>query len=240
MCNHTFNSRLAPLDNQHVEEIVGQFPRHESFIRQAARILKENLTPQVNLLVALVVFKEQLSQGARGIFSKYGDVLYAPLSIVGRTGNHEWTRFRPQPVGELHSSFLSFMMAKENFQSLNIFLARHGLVLSRRHCCGILFGAIVDVDAFERSDDAALRNKMRSYAESMGMPVVDCSFGDIPGENSDLGPIEQDFYQMYKDIFSRMSIRDRSSFIDTEQDDLWDRIISEKNSLAAASGLLAA
>ena len=226
MCTENFNERLAPLNRRHLAHVQARFPRQHEFAESVFNILTQHLTPQSNLLVAFVALKELFDRGRSGIFGAFGRVLYAPLSIVARTGNHEWTRFRPQPVWELHDSFLSFMMAKPNRLALENFLGEQGMVLSQRHCCGILFGACDDVATFEQSDEARLRNTMRSYAESMGMPVSVSGFDDIPAENSDLGPTELEFYRLYEDTFATMEPQGRGAYIDDGQEELWGQILS--------------
>lgn len=237
MCNEDFNERFAPLNRRHLAEVQEQFPQQETFARSVFNILTRDLTPQVNLLVAFVILKELYDRGRAGIFGKFGRVLYAPLSIVAKTGAHEWTRFRPKPVEELHSSFLSFMMAKPNKIALEYELKGYGIMLSQRHCCGILFGSPKDVIAFEQSEDARLRNIMRSYAESMGMPVVVADFDDIPAENSDLGPVEREFYERYEQVFGHMTPQGRSVYHDPTQDTIWDTIIASSSNMSTCTSV---
>ena len=226
MCNDSFHEHLAPLDDQHLAEIKAIHPRQANFAEEVFGILKKGLSPQVNLLVAFVILKKIYDSHLQGIFSAFGRVLYAPLSIVAKTGDHEWTRFRPAPVAELHDSFLSFMLAKPNRLALEGLLEERGLMLSQRHCCGILFGLRDDVQEFEDSEIAQIRNEMRSYAESMGMPVVVADFDEIPNLNSDLGPAEYEFYRLYMETFNQMSKRGRPAFIDCRQEDNWDKIVN--------------
>lgn len=225
MCNGFYNERLAPLNRQHLIEIQAALPRQAKFAEEVFKVLIEHLNPQVNLLVAFVALKEQYDQGLRGIFGRFGRVLYAPLSIVAKTAEHEWTRFRPEPVEELHKSFLSFMMAKENRLALEGVMEGYGLTLSQRHCCGVIVGESSAVQAFESSDEAKLRNEMRSYAESMGMPVVVTEFDNIPAENSDLGDVEKAFYALYEWIFERISLQGRGAYVDPRQELLWNEIV---------------
>lgn len=225
MCNDKFNERLAPLNKQHLREVQTQFPHQRAFAESVFSILTTNLTPQVNLLVAFVALKELYDRGRYGIFAAFGRVLYAPLSIVAKTGEHEWTRFRPVAVEELHTSFLSFMMAKPNRLALNRLFGKHGLAFSQGHCCGILFGAAADITAYENSKLFANRNQMRSYAEAMGMPVVAVEFDSIPTENSDLGPTEREFYELYEETFARMQSQGRESYQDRTLEMLWQDIV---------------
>jgi hypothetical protein len=225
MCNEHFNERLAPLNRQHLVEVQAQYPEQANFAASVYEVLTKNLTPQVNLLVTFVALKQQFDEGRQGIFGAFGRVLYAPLSIVAKTGVHEWTRFRPQAVEELHTSFLSFMMAKPNRQALNRLLGRYDLAFSQGHCCGILFGRAADVAAYENSPLFARRNVMRSYAEAMAMPVVSTSFAEIPAENSDLGPTEQDFYDRYEQTFARMLPQGRLAHCDYVHERIWESIV---------------
>lgn len=231
MCNAHFNEHLAPLNRRHLEDIQAYFPAQAEFAEKVFHALIFHLNPQVNLLVAFVVLKYQYDLGMRGIFGRFGRVLYAPLSIVAKTGSHEWTRFRPIVVEELHKSFLSFMMAKENRLALAGVMGEYGLTLSQGHCCGIIFGESSAVDAFEGSDDAKLRNEMRSYAESMGMPVSVVEFENIPSENSDLGVVERKFYDLYSDVFVQISLQGYESYIDPRQELLWQEIMDRKSDL---------
>lgn len=112
MCNDNFNERLAPLNPHHLQALNNIYPEQKKFATKVYDILTRNLTPQANLLVTFVVLKQMFDEGCSGIFRNFGSILYVPLSIVAKTSQHEWTRFRPVPVMELHDSFLSFMMAK--------------------------------------------------------------------------------------------------------------------------------
>lgn len=228
MCNAHFNEHLAPLNRRHLEDIQTYFPAQAKFAEQIFHTLIAHLKPQVNLLVAFVALKYQYDSGVKGVFGRFGRVLYAPLSIVAKTGSHEWTRFRPLIVEELHKSFLSFMMAKENRLALEGVIGEYGLTLSQRHCCGIIFGESSAINAFETSDEAKLRNEMRSYAESMGMPVRAVGFEDIPSENSDLGVVERAFYDLCSDVFARTALQGYESYIDPRQELLWREIISQQ------------
>jgi hypothetical protein len=231
MCNAHFNEHLAPLNRQHLEDIQAYLPAQSDFAEQVFHALISHLNPQVNLLVALVALKYQYDSGVKGILGRFGRVLYAPLSIVARTGFHEWTRFRPIIVEELHKSFLSFMMAKENRLALEGVMGEYGLTLSQRHCCGIILGESSAIEVFENSDEAKLRNEMRSYAESMGMPVRVVEFEDIPSENSDLGVSERAFYDLCSDVFARIAVQGYESYIDPRQELLWREIIDRKSDL---------
>jgi len=228
MCNAHFNEHLAPLNRRHLEDIQTYFPAQSEFAEKVFHALISHLNPQVNLLVAFVALKYQYDLDMRGIFGRFGRVLYAPLSIVAKTGSHEWTRFRPIIVEELHKSFLSLMMAKENRLALECVMGEYGLTLSQRHCCGIIFGESSSVDRFEFSDEAKLRNEMRSYSESMGMPVRVVGFEDIPSENSDLGVVERAFYDLCSDVFARIALQGHESYIDPRQELLWDEIMERK------------
>lgn len=225
MCNSIFNHRLAPLNKRHLEKVIEIFPHQAGFAKEVFRVLTKNLTPQTNLLVAFVLLKEQYDVGRKGIFSSFGKILYAPLSIVAKTGEHEWTRFRPQPVEELHTSFLSFMMAKPNRRALNNLLGRYGLCFSQAHCCGILFGKKNDVSSFEKSDLFKRRNLMRSYAEAMAMPVSETDFEDIPGVTSDLGQTEIEFYDLYQIVFDRIGSQKIENYQNNQMDRIWNEII---------------
>lgn len=228
MCNAHFNEHLAPLNRRHLEDIQTYFPAQAEFVEKVFHALISHLNPQVNLLVAFVALKYQYDGGMRGIFGRFGRVLYAPLSIVAKTGSHEWTRFRPIIVEELHKSFLSLMMAKENRLALEGVMGEYGLTLSQRHCCGIIFGESSSVDRFESSDEAKLRNEMRSYAESMGMPVRVEEFENIPSENSDLGLVERVFYDLCSDVLNKIAVQGYESYIDPRQELLWDEIVLSK------------
>lgn len=225
MCNQVYDEHLAPLNEQHLREVQAQYPGQADFAEKLYKVLTKNLTPQVNLFVSFVVLKEMYDQGKNGIFSAFGRVLYAPLSIVAKTGEHEWTRFRPRSVNELHTSFLSFMMAKPNRLALNGLFGQYGLVLSQGHCCGILFGAKDDVVSYEQSELFAKRNQMRSYAESMAMPVAETSFENIPAVTSDLGAAEREFYKLYENTFAKMAIQGRDAYRDDTQERIWDEIV---------------
>jgi hypothetical protein len=230
MCNDRFNPRLAPLNRQHLRDVQARFPQQAAFAAEVYDILTDRLTPQANLLVTFVVLKDLFDRGRAGIFNAFGRVLYAPLSIVAQTGPHEWTRFRPSAVDELHTSFLSFMMAKPNRLALNRLFGRYGLAFSQGHCCGILFGAEADLAAYEASDLFGQRNRMRSYAEAMGMPVVETGFEAVPPANSDLGPVEREFYRLYEETFAHMTEQGRAAHIDPAMRELWEGIV-----LSAAS-----
>ena len=227
MCNAIFNHKLAPLNKKHVEDIKNIFPNQSNFIERTYEILTNNLRPQVNLLVAFTILKHQLDNGVSGIFGNFGRVLYAPLSIVSKTGEHEWTRFRPKPVDELHTSFLSFMMAKPNRNGLNSFFGEHGLCFSQGHCCGILFGETNDVANYEQSELFRTRNTVRSYAESMAMPVVELDFELLPLVTSDLGKSEKEFYDLYEKVFLQISEQSIDSYKDESIDNSWNFIISK-------------
>jgi hypothetical protein len=248
MCNSIFNHRLAPLNEKHLEDIKGVFPDQSTFLQETYEVLTKDLRPQVNLLVAFAVLKHQFDNGVRGIFGNFGKVLYAPLSIVAKTGEHEWTRFRPQPVDELHTSFLSFMMAKPNRYALNNLFGKYGLCFSQGHCCGILFGDIADVSNYEKSDLFKTRNVVRSYAESMAMPVVETDFAEIPIVTSDLGIAEKSFYDLYEETFSKIGVQSVSDYKDSGVSESWNLIISKtinplglkQDSIEARENVLAA
>lgn len=227
MCNKTVNTNLLPLTETHLEEVERIHPKQASFARALYAVLTQDLTPQVNLLVCFVVLKRLYDEGKAGIFSEFGRVLYAPLSIVAHTAEHEWTRFRPKPVEELHTSFLSFMMAKPNREALNVLLGTQKLCFSQAHCCGILFGAKDDIAALEASELYKARNKMRSYAESMAMPVVDVPFEDVPLVTSDLGNVEREFYALYEETFAQMTPHTLEGSMKQEMNHLWDGIIQK-------------
>lgn len=225
MCNSNFNHRLAPANKNHVNDLKKVFPKYSSYIEEVYGILTKDLSPQVNLLVLFTVLKVMYDKKLLGIFSEFGNILYAPLSIVAKTGDHEWTRFRPKFVEELHTSFLSFMMAKPNRIELNKFLGTHGLCFSQGHCCGVLFGSKKDVKKYEKSDLFKARNLMRSYAESMAMPVVTAEFDNLPIVTSDLGESERLFYKIYEYVFSKISIQQRKDLVDENKNILWEGII---------------
>jgi len=227
MCNCIYNPRLVPLNKKHLEDIKEIYPNQSEYAEKLFNVLTKNLCPQVNLFVSFVILKNMYDEGLSGIFSNFGKVLYAPLSIVAKTDEHQWTRFRPGVVDELHTSFLSFMMAKPNRISLNNLLNSYGLCFSQGHCCGILFGEKSDVDSYEKSDLFKGRNEMRSYAESMAMPVESVEFKDIPMVTSDLGLTERDFYKRYESTFQKMSFQSRENFVDSNKDFLWESIISK-------------
>lgn len=122
------------------------------------------------------------------------------------------------------------MMAKENRLALEGVMGEYGLTLSQRHCCGVVVGETQAVKAFEESDEAKIRNEMRSYAESMSMPVDDqTGIENIPAENSDLGDVERKFYSLYEWIFNQMSLQGREAYIDSRQDLLWKEIVLSQN-----------
>ncbi len=227
MCNSIFNHHLAPLNKKHLEKICEIFPSQVEFAKKVYEVLTKNLKPQVNLLVSFVILKHQYDSIKKGIFGEFGRVLYAPLSIVSKTGDHEWTRFRPKPVEELHTSFLSFMMAKPNRESLNILLNQYELCFSQGHCCGILFGEIKDVERYESSDLFKTRNLVRSYAESMAMPVTECDFESIPIVTSDLGKTEAEFYSIYEETFNKMGTYQLNDYRDVSIESSWNLIISK-------------
>ncbi len=225
MCNKEYNERLLPLNQTHLADIKAQFPHQSAYADELYAVLTKDLSPQVNLFVTFMLLKEMFDQNVRGIFGTFGKVLYAPLSIVAKTGEHEWTRFRPRAVNELHTSFLSFMMAKPNRHALNALLGRQGLCFSQAHCCGITFGAVADIAEFEKSELFKARNTLRSYAESMAMPVVEVPFEEVPLITSDLGDAERTFYKMYEEVFAKMTPQQPQDFVDTTKDALWDSIV---------------
>lgn len=203
MCNQQFNPRLAPLTTKHAKELVHQFPNEKLFISDMYSALTSTLTPQVNLLVMFTILFHQIKQGARGILGEH-NVLYVPLSIVAKTGTTTWTRFRPQPVQELHTAFLSFMMAETNRNIALAVCKKYGVAFGQSHCCGVLFGEPEHITSYQSTVLYRMRNLFRSTLESLAMPVVNCTFKEIPEETIDLGESERNFFALYEKTFSAL------------------------------------
>lgn len=221
MCNDLYNPRLLPLKQTHLEQLCGILPHQSQYLHDVYADLTDSLTPQANLLVLFAALKEAFDKKQFGVFRQFGSVVYAPLSIVAQTAQHEWTRFRTQAVTECHSSFLSFLMAKVNVEKLEKTLMKHGLCLSRGHCCGILLGEPADIAVVEKSDLYAARNQMRSYAESMAMPVQSCSLLEIPVRNSDLTASEITIFESYESYFASMNLPARTEELGVYDDWLY-------------------
>lgn len=229
MCNKNFHSHLSPATQTHADELKTLFPNQTQFIQDVYDALTDRLAPQVNLLVMFTLLREQYQKKAVGILETYG-LLYVPLSIVAKTGEQTWTRFRPRPVEELHKSFLSFMMAETNRIRLNKVCNKYGLGFGQGHCCGVLFGAPEDIARYQDSELYKQRNRFRSAAESLGMPVETVSFQKIPSQTIDLGTAEREFFEGYEDTLRRLSLPECSHEVPKEfmadMDALWGAICS--------------
>lgn len=231
MCNDNFNLRLAPANEVLKLDLISRFPSQKEYIEDLYNVLTLNLSAQANLLVMFTLLKIQADNNEKGIFAKFGNVLYAPLSIVAKTGEHEWSRFRTKQVEELHTSFLSFMMAQENRIGLNKTLAKYNLSFATAHCCGIIFGDKKSVRALMNSDLIKVRNRMRSYAESMAMPVHVEEVQNIPTINSDLGKTEKELYEAYEAFFETATPQSRRDFVDEAKVAEWEQILKAKTDI---------
>lgn len=205
MCNPLFNPRLSPVGPQHVHELQELYPKQSEFIQDIYSAMTKGLAPQVNLLVMFTLLRHLYQQNAAGILQKY-NLLYVPLSIVAKTAKTTWTRFRPKPVKELHTAFLSFMMAETNRVAVNFVCGKYGLAMGQAHCCGVLFGSPEDIREFQKSELYAQRNFLRSAIESLAMPVEEVSFEEIPDNNIDLGISEREFFELYDQTLAAMSL----------------------------------
>jgi hypothetical protein len=198
MCNSKFNPHLAPLDESRVQQLQTIFPNEQKFIKDVAKQMMTGLSPQI--------LKHQFRKRSQGILSKY-NLLYVPLSIVAKTAKETWTRFRPQSVKELHTSFLSFMMAETNRNGANTIMCdRYGLAFGQGHCCGVLFGKPADIKKYQQSQLYADRNFLRSHLEALAMPVEEVPFELVPFENIDLGIAEREFYELYYSTLNAMDL----------------------------------
>lgn len=206
MCTDLFNARLSPMTATHAAELCEIFPREESFISDLFRVMTEHFCPQVNLLVMFSALKHLVRERRDGALGERG-LGYVPLSVVTRSGEHEYTRYRPRAVRELHTSFLPFMMAKRNVESVESVCDLYGTKLSRNHCCGVIFGPRAAVEAYEGSEDYRARCTLRSYAESMGMPIVEVEdTSEVPGANIDLRAAELRFFELYESCMHRLTL----------------------------------
>lgn len=197
MCNANFNPRLAPVTETQVRELQELYPEQETFIEDIYAAMTYALAPQANLLVMFTILRHQYQQKAQGILAKY-NLLYVPLSIVAKTGDRLWTRFRPPAVKELHTAFLSFMMAETNRNAVNAACGKYALAFGQGHCCGVLFGTSEAIKAYQASALYRERNLLRSGIESLAMPVEEVSWDDIPENNIDLGAVEREFFDLYE------------------------------------------
>jgi hypothetical protein len=228
MCNPLFNPRLSPANPHHVQELQDLYPKQSEFIQDIYSAMTKGLAPQVNLLVMFTLLRHQYQQNARGILSEY-NLLYVPLSIVAKTAKMTWTRFRPKSVKELHTAFLSFMMAETNRVAVNSVCGKYGLAMGQAHCCGVLFGSPEDIREFQKSRLYALRNFLRSAIESLAMPVEEVSFEEIPEKNIDLGISEREFFELYDQTLGAMTLPGCSHGISDGfmqcVDDAWESVI---------------
>jgi len=225
MCREKFNENLAPLTIADLAFVQRTFPEQSTFAKQVYDALVKDLTPQKILLVALTIMKKLYDEGFNGIFHEFGKIIYGPLSIVAKTGSHEWTRFRPQIVTELHEAFLPFMMASPNRQKLQLVMASYGLALDTLHCCGVVIGEVGAVQNLLDSPLAAKRNRMRSYAETMAMPVAKVPFEKVPAQTSDLGLTERYFYKLLEDTLGVMLQLGYDFYINHSMEEIWDAIV---------------
>ena len=205
MCYDTFNPRLSPVMKQQVDELQLLYPKQASFIKDIYEALTYGygLAAQVNLLILFTLLRHQYQKNTKGILARY-NLLYVPLSILAKTGERIWTRFRPQAVKELHTSFLSFMMAETNRNAVNRTCNKYGLAFGQAHCCGVLFGAPHALKTYQESELYHERNFLRSSIESLAMPIEETSFDNIPETNSDLGKAEQEFFDLYEQTCQRL------------------------------------
>lgn len=205
MCNANFNPRLAPVTETHAKELQQLFPAQSEFIRDVYIAMTKGLAPQANLLVMFTLLRHQYQQKSSGILAKY-QLLYVPLSIVAKTGEMLWTRFRPQPVKELHTSFLSFMMAETNRIAVNNVCKKYNLAFGQGHFCGVLFGTSDDIAIYQKSNLYQERNLLRSSIESLAMPVEEVLFHEIPENNIDLDVSELEFFALYESTCAQLSL----------------------------------
>lgn len=229
MCNSNFNPRLAPVTETQAKELQSMYPMQSAFIKDVHAAMTRGLAPQTNLLVMFTLLRHQYQQKASGILAKY-KLLYVPLSIVAKTGERLWTRFRPQAVKELHTSFLSFMMAETNRIAVNTVCKKYGLAFGQGHCCGVLFGTPEDIAAYQQSNLYCERNLLRSGIESLAMPVEEVSFDEIPENNIDLGMSECEFFELYESTCEQLSLpacthKIPESFMQCI-DDTWESVLS--------------
>ena len=205
MCNANFNPRLAPVTETQAKELQQLFPTQSEFIKNVYTAMTKGLAPQTNLLVMFTILRHQYQQKSSGILAKYR-LLYVPLSIVAKTGEMLWTRYRPQSVKELHTSFLSFMMAETNRIAVNNVCKKYDLAFGQGHCCGVLFGTPEDIAMYQKSNLYQERNLLRSSIESLAMPVEEVLFDDIPENNIDLGVSELEFFELYELVCEKLSL----------------------------------
>lgn len=229
MCNANFNPRLAPVTETQSKELQQLFPTQSEFIKDVYKAMTQGLAPQTNLLVMFTILRHQYQQKSSGILAKYR-LLYVPLSIVAKTGEMLWTRFRPQSVKELHTSFLSFMMAETNRIAVNNVCKKYNLAFGQGHCCGVLFGTPEDIAMYQKSNLYRERNLLRSSIESLAMPVEEVSFDDIPGNNIDLGISEHEFFELYESTCRQLSLpacahKIPKDFMDLV-DQTWENVLS--------------
>ncbi len=205
MCNANFNPRLAPVTETQAKKLQSLYPVQSAFIKDVHAAMTDGLAPQTNLLVMFTLLRHQYQQKASGILANY-KLLYVPLSIVAKTGERLWTRFRPQAVKELHTSFLSFMMAETNRNAVNAVCGKYGLAFGQGHCCGVLFGTPDAIKAYQNSELYRERNFLRSGIESLAMPVEEVSFEEIPENNIDLGIAEREFFELYQEVCDKLPL----------------------------------
>jgi hypothetical protein len=228
MCNSQFNPNLSPVTAQHQKELCSLFPKQSDFISDVYKTLSKNLLPQVNLLVLFTLLYKQYQKREFGIFEKY-QLLYVPFSIVAQKNETTWTRFRPKPVKELHTSFLSFMMAETNRIELSQVCQKYGMSFGQSHCCGLLFGSHQDIESYQKTKLYAERNYLRSAIESLAMPVIeDISFDEIPENNIDLGRYEYMFFQEYTQTLENLTLpqsrEDVSKIVMENIEEAWNSV----------------
>jgi hypothetical protein len=232
-----FNPRLSPVTEQHVQELQEIYPDHSNFIREVYEAMTLGLAPQVNLLVMFAVLREQYRLKSAGILEKHR-LLYVPLSIVAKTGKSVWTRFRPKSVKELHTAFLSFMMAETNRNKVNAVCGNYGLGFGQAHCCGVLFGKPGDIKEFQNSKLYKDRNFLRSFIESQGMQVNEVSFDQIPSRNIDLGVAEREFFEMYDKALGQLTLPQSSDEVPGEllrkANDSWEKVLLQTPTMETA------
>jgi hypothetical protein len=229
MCNANFNPRLAPVTAMQAKELKSLYPAQSSFIEDVYKAMTDGLAPQTNLLVMFTLLRHQYQQRAQGILTEH-KLLYVPLSIVAKTGEQLWTRFRPQAVKELHTSFLSFMMAETNRNAVNAVCGKYRLAFGQGHCCGVLFGTPDAIKAYQQSELYRKRNFLRSAIESLAMPVEEVSFEEISENNIDLGIAEREFFELYEEACQKLSLpacrHDIPEHFMERIDGTWENVLS--------------
>lgn len=232
MCNAVFNPRLSPMTAVHALELSEVFPQEANFISDIFEAMTDHFRPQVNLLVMFAGLKHLLKNPMNGVLGDK-NVRYVPLSVVAKTGDQEYSRYRPGSVGELHTSFLSFMMARRNVKKVEQVCEQHGVKLSCNHCCGVIFGTPEAVQTYEKSEDYKARCTLRSYAESMAMPVVETEEVDeVPAGNIDLGESEREFFRIYESCMQNLSLpasREKVALDTSPIFEAWSHIVSRES-----------